>query len=92
MTKILLMMSCDSEDRVEMIEAIEGVKAVRIELMTLKQARREFEKAYIKNQLSRMAGIVSQTARFIGMERSALHRKINNLKLRKRRKNKSLML
>ena len=42
----------------------------------LKQARENFEKSYLLNQLKKNKGNVSKTAEFIGMERSALHRKL----------------
>jgi two-component system nitrogen regulation response regulator NtrX len=45
----------------------------------LKQARENFEKHYLLNQLKKNKGNVSKTAEFIGMERSALHRKLKSL-------------
>ena len=45
----------------------------------LKQARENFEKSYLLNQLRKNKGNVSKTAEFIGMERSALHRKLKSL-------------
>jgi two-component system nitrogen regulation response regulator NtrX len=45
----------------------------------LRQARENFEKAYLTAQIKRFNGNVSQTAEFIGMERSALHRKLKSL-------------
>ena len=45
----------------------------------LKQARENFEKSYLLNQLKRNKGNISKTAEFIGMERSALHRKLKSL-------------
>ena len=45
----------------------------------LKQARENFEKNYLLNQLKNNKGNVSKTAEFIGMERSALHRKLKSL-------------
>ncbi|QJC27296.1 DNA-binding transcriptional regulator NtrC [Anaplasma platys] len=47
----------------------------------LRKAREEFEKQYLRTQLSRFGGSVSRTAEFIGMERSALHRKLKILGL-----------
>ena len=47
--------------------------------LPLKEARKLFEYEYIKSHLDRFNGNVSKTAEFIGMERSALHRKLNNL-------------
>jgi len=47
----------------------------------LKDARQVFEREYIRFHLSRFSGNVSRTAEFIGMERSALHRKLKLLGL-----------
>jgi two-component system nitrogen regulation response regulator NtrX len=49
--------------------------------MPLREAREAFERDYIAAQLSRFGGNISKTALFIGMERSALHRKIKLLGL-----------
>ena len=46
---------------------------------TLKEARENFEKEYLTNQLKKFNGNVANTADFIGMERSALHRKLKFL-------------
>ena len=45
----------------------------------LKEARKHFEKEYLINQLKKNHGNISKTADFIGMERSALHRKLKEL-------------
>jgi len=45
----------------------------------LKEARENFEKEYLAIQLKKFNGNISQTADFIGMERSALHRKLKGL-------------
>ncbi len=45
----------------------------------LKEARKYFEKEYLTNQLKKNHGNISKTADFIGMERSALHRKLKEL-------------
>ena len=45
----------------------------------LKEAREQFEKEYITIQLKKNHGNISKTADFIGMERSALHRKLKQL-------------
>jgi len=47
--------------------------------MPLRQARELFEKNYLASQLQRFGGNVSRTADFVGMERSALHRKLKSL-------------
>ena len=45
----------------------------------LKEAREHFEKEYLHTQLKKHHGNISKTADFIGMERSALHRKLKSL-------------
>ena len=45
----------------------------------LKEAREKFEKNYLSSQLKKHKGNISKTAEFVGMERSALHRKIKSL-------------
>ncbi len=46
---------------------------------TLKEARESFEKSYLTSQLKKFKGNISKTADFVGMERSALHRKLKIL-------------
>ncbi len=48
---------------------------------TLREARASFEREYLRAQISRFSGNISRTAVFIGMERSALHRKLKALGL-----------
>ncbi|MEK9691042.1 MAG: sigma-54 dependent transcriptional regulator [Pelagibacteraceae bacterium] len=45
----------------------------------LKEAREKFEKEYLSMQLKKFNGNISKTANFVGMERSALHRKLKGL-------------
>ena len=45
----------------------------------LKEAREKFEKEYLTIQLKKFKGNISKTANFVGMERSALHRKLKGL-------------
>jgi len=45
----------------------------------LREARETFEREYLKIQIRRFSGNISRTATFIGMERSALHRKLKAL-------------
>ena len=45
----------------------------------LKEAREKFEKDYLTSQIKKHKGNISKTAEFIGMERSALHRKLKTL-------------
>lgn len=47
--------------------------------LPLRDAREMFERNYLCNQLSRFGGNISRTADFVGMERSALHRKLKSL-------------
>jgi two-component system nitrogen regulation response regulator NtrX len=49
--------------------------------LPLRGAREEFERAYLVTQLHRFDGNVSRVASFIGMERSALHRKLKALNI-----------
>ena len=48
-------------------------------LFPLKEAREKFEKDYLTSQLKKHKGNISKTAEFVGMERSALHRKLKTL-------------
>ena len=54
--------------------------------LNLKEARNIFEHDYIMKNLNRFNGNISKTANFIGMERSAFHRKLNNMKQLKKQK------
>ena len=45
----------------------------------LKEARENFEKEYLTTQLKKFGGNISKTSKFVGMERSALHRKLKLL-------------
>lgn len=47
--------------------------------MPLRDAREIFERDYLKAQIDRFGGNISRTAEFVGMERSALHRKLKSL-------------
>lgn len=47
--------------------------------MSLREAREQFEREYLALQITRFNGNISRTAEFIGMERSALHRKLKAL-------------
>jgi len=48
----------------------------------LKEARENFEKEYLTTQLKKFGGNISKMAKFIGMERSALHRKLKGLNIK----------
>jgi len=45
----------------------------------LREAREEFEREYLLSQVNCFEGNISKTAQFVGMERSALHRKLKML-------------
>jgi len=47
--------------------------------MPLRDAREIFEREYLRAQVNRFGGNISRTAEFVGMERSALHRKLKSL-------------
>jgi len=49
--------------------------------MPLREAREAFERQYLRAQISRFGGNISRTAEFVGMERSALHRKLKALEM-----------
>ena len=51
----------------------------RMMSLPLREARENFERQYLLAQVSRFGGNVSRTAEFVGMERSALHRKLKTL-------------
>lgn len=47
--------------------------------LPLREAREVFEREYLLSQVNRFGGNISKTAQFVGMERSALHRKLKSL-------------
>ncbi|MGI3167600.1 sigma-54-dependent transcriptional regulator [Pseudooceanicola sp. C21-150M6] len=47
--------------------------------LPLREAREAFEREYLLTQINRFGGNISKTAQFVGMERSALHRKLKSL-------------
>jgi two-component system nitrogen regulation response regulator NtrX len=49
--------------------------------LPLRDAREVFEREYLLAQVTRFGGNISRTATFVGMERSALHRKLKSLGL-----------
>ena len=53
--------------------------AERVIALPLREAREVFEREYLTAQIMRFGGNISRTAAFIGMERSALHRKLKSL-------------
>lgn len=54
--------------------------------LPLREARNAFEIDYLKAQIERFSGNISKTAEFVGMERSALHRKLKSLKEKRLKK------
>ena len=54
-------------------------KGSEIMTLPLRDAREVFEREYLLAQVTRFAGNISRTAAFVGMERSALHRKLKSL-------------
>lgn len=58
-----------------------------IVVMPLREAREAFEREYLLAQVNRFGGNISKTARFVGMERSALHRKLRALGVHEGRSN-----
>ncbi|WP_417318241.1 sigma-54-dependent transcriptional regulator [Emcibacter sp.] len=86
----LLILSSDGEEiGVEMLpaELVADMDVVspgrnnEIMSLTLRDAREKFETEYLKVQINRFDGNISKTAEFVGMERSALHRKLKSLGL-----------
>ena len=59
--------------------AINGSGGQHLMALPLREAREVFEREYLKAQVSRFGGNISRTAEFVGMERSALHRKLKLL-------------
>jgi two-component system nitrogen regulation response regulator NtrX len=60
---------------------VNWMKGLDIMSLPLREARELFERHYLTSQISRFSGNISQTANFVGMERSALHRKLKTLQL-----------
>jgi len=56
-----------------------GGKGDLVISLPLREAREIFERDYLMAQINRFGGNISRTAAFIGMERSALHRKLKSL-------------
>ena len=70
-----------SELSSESAELLRGEADMAIMTAPLREAREAFEREYLKMQINRFSGNISKTASFIGMERSALHRKLKSLGL-----------
>ena len=65
----------------DMLPKTPGTSDDHIMSMPLREAREMFEKDYLMAQITRFGGNISRTASFVGMERSALHRKLKSLGL-----------
>jgi two-component system nitrogen regulation response regulator NtrX len=85
---LLIMAPGDSEDPItaDMLPPDIGSIAVptvrgdgEVMSMPLREAREMFERRYLDAQVTRFGGNISRTAAFVGMERSALHRKLRSL-------------
>ncbi|MCM0033255.1 nitrogen assimilation response regulator NtrX [Sandarakinorhabdus limnophila] len=70
-----------SEVTAEPSKLMPGQAARSIMGTPLREAREAFEREYLRAQIRRFSGNISRTAAFIGMERSALHRKLKALGL-----------
>lgn len=66
------------EDSPSALSAVNGEDVLSL---SLREAREVFEREYLMTQISRFGGNISRTAEFVGMERSALHRKLKSLGL-----------
>jgi two-component system nitrogen regulation response regulator NtrX len=58
-----------------------GTGGEKLMSLPLREAREVFEREYLVAQIGRFGGNISRTAEFIGMERSALHRKLKSLNI-----------
>jgi two-component system nitrogen regulation response regulator NtrX len=63
----------------EILPATPAQGAAQIMSLSLREAREVFEREYLQAQINRFGGNISRTAEFVGMERSALHRKLKSL-------------
>ena len=69
----------DKYDDISSSKADDEFQSKNVISLPLKNARKIFEKNYLQSQINRFDGNISKTAAFIGMERSALHRKLKQL-------------
>ena len=81
----IAILSNNDQDKIKTIikESIKqgGIETIKSNNLSvpLKEARENFEKEYLTTQLKKFGGNISKTAKFVGMERSALHRKLKGL-------------
>ena len=85
----IAILSPDSDEKISNIikESVKGqsfdsFKHEKSLSVPLKEAREHFEKKYLSTQLKKFGGNISKMAKFIGMERSALHRKLKGLNIK----------
>ncbi len=88
--RTVILAPCEQVERIEASmlpsevlesQASSGLPSQTMTIMgsPLREARESFEREYLKIQIRRFSGNISRTASFIGMERSALHRKLKAL-------------
>ena len=94
--RTVILAPCERIERIEVdmlpaeILESQGSSGLSSQAMTimgspLREARESFEREYLKIQIRRFSGNISRTASFIGMERSALHRKLKALGIGEKR-------
>ena len=59
--------------------ATQNITDPNLATLPLREARENFERDYLLLQINKFGGNISKTASFVGMERSALHRKLKSL-------------
>tara|TARA_A100001011_G_scaffold397646_1_gene499341 strand:+ start:3076 stop:4413 length:1338 start_codon:yes stop_codon:yes gene_type:complete len=69
----------DKYDESNRKDNIDDLNNKNVISLPLRNARKIFERNYLQSQINRFDGNISKTAAFIGMERSALHRKLKQL-------------
>lgn len=67
------------QDFSDMLPKVSARNDTHIMTLPLREAREMFERDYLIAQINRFGGNISRTAEFVGMERSALHRKLKSL-------------
>ncbi len=67
--------------QVDRVNAVNNVFEENLINLSLRDAREVFEREYLMAQINRFGGNISKTAIFVGMERSALHRKMKTLSI-----------
>ncbi len=65
----------------EILPSTPSQGSAHIMSLPLREAREVFEREYLTAQINRFSGNISRTAEFVGMERSALHRKLKSLRV-----------